>query len=99
MEQVVLVSCALAAQLAGGWGPWAGAHGIQDVAPPGLSSQPDHNSTIRAKLDAVLLRVSESPWFNLSFAFIHTDEADDRPNLVAGSNAERLYSLLSCRVP
>ncbi len=44
MEQVVLVNCALAAQRAGGWGPWAGAHGTQDAAPPGLSSQPDHNS-------------------------------------------------------
>ncbi len=41
-------------------GPWAGAHGIQDAAPPGLSSQHDHNTTIRANLDAVLLRVSES---------------------------------------
>ncbi len=35
MEQVVLVSCALAAHCAGGWGPWAGAHGIQDAAPLG----------------------------------------------------------------
>ncbi len=64
MEQVVLVSCALAAQRVGGWGRGlapAGAHGIQDAAPPGLSSQPDHNSTIRASLDAILLRVSETP--------------------------------------
>ncbi len=58
MEQVVLVSCALAAQRACGWGPWAGAHGTQDAAPPGLSSQPDCNFTIRAKPDAVLLRGS-----------------------------------------
>ncbi len=35
MEQVVLASCALAAQRAGGWEPWAGAHGIQDAAPLG----------------------------------------------------------------
>ncbi len=60
MEQVVLVSCALAAQRAGGWRPWARAHGIQDVAPPGLSSQLDHNSTIRANRKTVLLRVSKS---------------------------------------
>ncbi len=38
----------------------------------GLSSLPDHNFTIRANLNTVLLRVSESPWFNLSFAFMHT---------------------------
>ncbi len=35
MKQVVLVNCALAAQRAGGCGPWACAHGIQDVAPAG----------------------------------------------------------------
>ncbi len=35
MKQVVLVNCALAAQRAGGLGPWACAHGIQDVAPAG----------------------------------------------------------------
>ncbi len=35
MEQVVLVSCMLAAQRAGSWGPWAGAHGTQDAAPLG----------------------------------------------------------------
>ncbi len=75
MEQVGLVSCALAAQRAGGWGPWAIAHGIQDAAPPGLSSQPDHHFTIRANLNTVLLRVSESQWFNLPFDFMHTDES------------------------
>ncbi len=96
MEQVVLVSCALAAQRAGGWRPWAGAHGIQDAAPPGLSSQPEHNFTIRANLNTVLLRVSESPWFNLPFAFTHTDEPGKRQALVAGSNADRLYSKRCC---
>ncbi len=35
MEQVVLGNCALAAQRAGGWKPWACAHGIQDAAPAG----------------------------------------------------------------
>ncbi len=84
MEQVVLVNYALAAQRAGGWGPWAGAHGIQDAAPPGLSSQPDCNSTIRAHLHTVLLRVSESPWFNLPFAFMHTDEAGYEAKLGRG---------------
>ncbi len=37
MEEVVLVNCALAALRAGGWGPWACAHGIQDAAPPELN--------------------------------------------------------------
>ncbi len=45
MGQVVLVNCALAAQRAGDCGgPWACAHGIQDVAPPGLSS---HSSLVK----------------------------------------------------
>ncbi len=35
MEQVVLADCALAARRAGECGPWACAHGIQDVAPTG----------------------------------------------------------------
>ncbi len=30
----------------------------------GLSSQSDHNFTIRASPNTVLLRVSETPWFN-----------------------------------
>ncbi len=80
MEQVVLVTCALAAWRAGGWGPWACA-GLRPrhsrCRPSG--AQPDHNSTIRAIVDAVLLRVSGSPWFNLSFDFIHTDELGELP--------------------
>ncbi len=60
--------------------PSAPADGGRGLAPPafkmsplsGLSSLPDHNFTIRANLNTVLLRVSESPWFNLSFAFMHT---------------------------
>ncbi len=98
MEQVVLVNCALAAQRAGGWGPWACAHGTQDVAPPGLNSQPDHNSTLRANLNTVPLRVSESPWFDLPRDFMRTDESGELPALVAGSNAERLTSKPCCRV-
>ncbi len=44
-----------------------------------------------------LTRTQKSPWFHLPFAFMQTDEADDRPNLVAGSMAERLYSKPYCR--
>ncbi len=58
------------------------------TSPPGLSSQPDHN---------FLLRVSESPWFNLPFAFIQTDEYGDQQDLVAASKADRLYSKPSDR--
>ncbi len=54
------------------------ARGIQDAAPPGLSGQPDHNSTIRASPNTVLLRVSETPWFNLPFACMYTDESGTR---------------------
>ncbi len=72
------------------------AHGTQDVAPPGLNSQPDHNSTLRANLNTVPLRVSESPWFNLPFDFMRTDESGELPALVAGSNAERLCSKPFC---
>ncbi len=46
---------------------------------PPLRAQPDHNSTIRAIVDFDLLRVSESPWFNLSFDFMHTDELGELP--------------------
>ncbi len=99
MEQGVLVNCALAAQRAGGWEPWAGAHGTQDAAPPGLSSQPDNNFTVRANLDAVLLRVSAAPWFNPPFAFMHTDETGNAAKLGCGSNAYRLYSRPYGRVP
>ncbi len=101
MEQVVLVNCALAAQRAGGWAVgWRRLAPTAFKMPPlsGLSSQPDHNFTIRANPKTVLLRVSESSWFNLSFAFMHTDEADDRQNLFAGSNADRLTSKPYCRV-
>ncbi len=61
MEQVVLVSCALAAQRVGGWGRGLAPTAFKMPAHPGLSSQPDHNFTIRASLDAILLRVSETP--------------------------------------
>ncbi len=40
----------------------------------------------------------QSPWFNLPFTFMHTHETDDRPNLVADSKTDRLYSKPCFRV-
>ncbi len=74
MEQVVLVNCALAAQRACGWGAVGLRPRHSRCRPSGLSSQPDHNFTVRANLKT-LLRVSEPPWFNLPFDFMHTDES------------------------
>ncbi len=63
MGQVVLVNCALAAQRAGDCGgPWACAHGIQDVAPPGLSS---HSS---------LVKFSAAQWRLLRQLFLDTSQ-------------------------
>ncbi len=39
MEQVVLVNCALAAQAPASAGPWACAHGTEDVAPTGAENR------------------------------------------------------------
>ncbi len=75
------------------------AHGIQDAAPPGLSSQPDHNFTLRANLNTVLLRVSQSPWFNLPLTSCTLRNMGTRQNLVAASNAYRLTSEPYGRVP
>ncbi len=58
----------------------------------GAHSRADHNSTRRADLDAVRLRGSESPWFNLSFDLMHPDEPSERQALVVSLIAEWLYS-------
>ncbi len=50
-------------------GPWARAHGIEDAAPIGANSQGAGRLYVRANLAPVLLRVSQSPWFDLSFDF------------------------------
>ncbi len=66
--------------------------GNEDAVPIGTNSQPADKLYGRADLEAVLLRASQSPWFNLSFNFMHIDEPGELQALVAGSNADRLYS-------
>ncbi len=42
--------------------------------------------------------VSSAVYFQRLGRTQHTDKTDDRPTLVAGSIADRLYSILSCQV-
>ncbi len=72
--------------------PSARADGNEDAVPIGTNSQGAVTHYGPSDLEAALLHVSEPQWFNLSFAFMHTDELGDRQSLVAASNIDRLYS-------
>ncbi len=75
----------------------ARADGNEDAVPIGTNSQGAVTHYGPSDLEAVLLRVSEPLWFNLSFDK-HTDELGELQTLVAASNAGRLYSKLVCLI-